>query len=50
MVHGLPGGYAWLGRAHTAHDWTRGCIAVANGEIEEIWDLVPNGTRIEIRP
>lgn len=50
MVHGLPGRYAWLGRTHALHDWTRGCIAVANDEIEEIWDSVPNGTRIEIRP
>jgi murein L,D-transpeptidase YafK len=50
MVHGLPNGYAWLGRSHTLHDWTLGCIAVTNDEIEEIWRLVPNGTLIEIKP
>jgi murein L,D-transpeptidase YafK len=50
MIHGLPKGYGWLGRLHTQHDWTRGCIAVADDEIEEIWRLVPNGTPVEIRP
>jgi murein L,D-transpeptidase YafK len=33
-----------------AYDWTDGCIAVTNGEIEEIWSLVPTGTRIRIVP
>jgi len=50
MVHGLPNGYGWLGRSHRLRDWTAGCIAVTNDEIEEIWQLVPNGTPIEIRP
>jgi murein L,D-transpeptidase YafK len=50
MIHGLPKAYAWVGAAHRAHDWTLGCIAVTNAEIEEIWRLVPNGTPIEIRP
>ena len=50
MVHGLPNGYGWLGRSHTLHDWTAGCVAVTNDEIEEIWRLVPNGTPIEIKP
>jgi hypothetical protein len=31
-------------------DWTDGCIAVTNTEIEELWRLIPNGTRIEIKP
>lgn len=50
MIHGLPNGFAWLGRSHRLYDWTRGCIAVSNAEIEEIWQLVPVGTRVEIRP
>ena len=33
-----------------AGDWTDGCIAVSNAEIEELWDAVPDGTPIEIRP
>jgi murein L,D-transpeptidase YafK len=50
MVHGLPNGYGSLGKAHLLHDWTDGCIAVTNEEMDEIWKLVPVGTRIEIRP
>lgn len=49
MIHGLPDAYAHLGALHRLHDWTEGCIAVTNEEIEEIWRLVPDGTPIEIR-
>lgn len=49
-MHGLPKGYAWLGDAQHLMDWTDGCIAVTNPEIEEIWKLVPIGTPVEIRP
>jgi len=50
MIHGLPNGLGSLGDAHRLRDWTEGCIAVTNTEIEEIWRMVPNGTPIEIRP
>jgi murein L,D-transpeptidase YafK len=50
MIHGLPGSFAYLGALHRQTDWTDGCIAVTNAEIEEIWKLVPVGTRVEIRP
>ncbi|MFL6233207.1 MAG: murein L,D-transpeptidase family protein [Thermoanaerobaculia bacterium] len=50
MIHGLPNGYGWLGASHRLHDWTLGCIAVTDAEIEEIWNAVPNGTVVEIRP
>jgi murein L,D-transpeptidase YafK len=50
MIHGLRNGLGWLGGAHRVADWTRGCIAVTNPEIEEIWRVVPDGTPIEIRP
>jgi murein L,D-transpeptidase YafK len=50
MIHGLPPAYAYLGSKHTQWDWTWGCIAVTDEEIEEIWNLVPVGTRVEIRP
>jgi murein L,D-transpeptidase YafK len=50
MIHGLPNGFGWLGAAHRAQDWTDGCIAVTNAEMDEIWDLVADGTPIEIRP
>ena len=50
MLHGLPKEYAWVGKAHTLHDWTDGCVAVTNEEMDELWKLIPVGTPIEIRP
>ena len=50
LIHGLPNGQGAIGKAHLQSDWTWGCIAVTNEEIEEIWRLVPNGTVVEIRP
>jgi murein L,D-transpeptidase YafK len=49
MIHGLPSAFAYLGALHRETDWTDGCIAVTNEEIEEIWKLVAVGTRVEIR-
>lgn len=42
--------FAKLGAAHRLADWTLGCIAVTNEEIEEIWTMVPDGTTVEILP
>jgi lipoprotein-anchoring transpeptidase ErfK/SrfK len=39
-----------MGAAHRAIDWTTGCIAVTNPEIDEIWTYVSVGTPVEIRP
>ena len=50
MIHGLKNGFGWLGPLHRFSDWTQGCIAVTNAEIEEIWDMVPVGTPVKIVP
>lgn len=50
MIHGLPPKYASIGAAHREYDWTEGCIAVTDREIEEIWQMVPNGAVIDIKP
>jgi murein L,D-transpeptidase YafK len=50
MIHGLPNGKGWVGARHRLYDWTLGCIAVTDEEIDEIWNLVPVGTPVEIRP
>lgn len=50
MIHGLPNGFGSLGASHRLYDWTLGCIAVTDDEIDEIWNLVPVGTPVEIRP
>jgi lipoprotein-anchoring transpeptidase ErfK/SrfK len=39
-----------MGERHRRTDWTEGCIAVTNEEIDEIWQLVDIGTPVEIRP
>lgn len=50
MIHGIRNGLRWIGKLHGLVDWTAGCIAVTNREIEELWLGVPDGTPIEIRP
>jgi murein L,D-transpeptidase YafK len=50
FVHGLPNGYGWVGSSHRLKDWTDGCVAVTDQEIDEIWQAVADGTPIEIRP
>jgi murein L,D-transpeptidase YafK len=50
MIHGIKNGFSWVGDLHTGVDWTKGCIAVTDEEIEEIDKVAPNGTIVEIRP
>ena len=46
FIHGQPAGMARRMRG----DWTDGCIAVSNDEIEYLWKTVPDGTMIDILP
>ncbi len=50
VIHGIKNGFSPLGASHAESDWTQGCIAVTNQEMEEIYKLVPNGTLVEITP
>jgi murein L,D-transpeptidase YafK len=50
MIHGLPDEQASLGPAHRDFDWTNGCIAVTNQEIEELYRVIRDGTPIQIKP
>ena len=50
MIHGLRNGEGHIGKEHLQTDWTQGCIAVTDEEMDEIWDLVADGTTIEINP
>jgi murein L,D-transpeptidase YafK len=50
MIHGLPTGRATVGKSHRLVDWTEGCIAVTNPEIEWLWQNIPDGTPILIKP
>lgn len=47
FLHGQPNSLPF---GRVPGDWTDGCIAFSNAEIEEIWRIVPDGTVIEIRP
>jgi len=50
FIHGLPNKSFDWGRFHSLVDWTLGCIAITNEEIEELWRVCPNSTPIEIIP
>ena len=50
MIHGLPNGRGWLGAFHRRKDWTAGCIALTDEEIEELWRVTPDESPIEIFP
>ena len=50
MIHGLPNGLGWLGRLQGLHDWTAGCVAVTDPQIDEIARAVPDETVVEIKP
>ncbi len=47
FIDGQPNG---LGGLTLPGDWTAGCIAVSNSEMERLWRLTTNGTTVEIRP
>jgi murein L,D-transpeptidase YafK len=49
-IHGLGSKWGWIGAKHRLTDWTDGCVAVTNEEIEEIYPLIKVGTTVEIRP
>lgn len=50
MIHGLPNGRNAAQVSHPQKDWTNGCIAVTNQEMDEIWRMVNVGTPISIWP
>jgi murein L,D-transpeptidase YafK len=50
MIHGLPPHQAKLGSSHLLVDWTEGCIAVTNDEIDELWRAVEPFAAIQIKP
>ena len=50
MIHGLPNGVPAARVGHPWNNWTNGCIAVTNREMDEIWSLVEDGTTIIIYP
>jgi murein L,D-transpeptidase YafK len=49
-IHGLQNGLGMLGRWQTLRDWTAGCIALSNAEIDDLYAHTAVGTPIEINP
>jgi murein L,D-transpeptidase YafK len=49
-IHGLRNGVGFIGKFHRLFDWTAGCIAVTNQELEELYQHVDIGTPIIIEP
>ena len=50
MIHGQKNGLEWLSFISQYFDWTDGCIALTNKDMDEIWNAVKVGTTIEILP
>ena len=50
MIHGQRNGLGWAGWITQLFDWTDGCIALSDKDMDEVWEAVDSGTPIEIRP
>lgn len=50
MVHGQKNGFAWLAPVVQWFNWTDGCVAQKNADMDIVWDAVDAGTPIEIYP
>ncbi len=50
MIHGIQNGHGCIGAFHRWKDWTAGCMALTDEEIEELWRVTSDGTTVEIRP
>jgi murein L,D-transpeptidase YafK len=49
MIHGIRNGFGWVGGLHHIVNWTRGCVAVTDGEIDWLYQSARDGTPVEIR-
>ncbi len=49
VIHGMPNKMGDYRGPMKPRNWTQGCIAVRNHEMDEIWQLVESDTPIDIR-
>lgn len=47
-IHGLMNRWGFMGRFHRFRDWTAGCIAVSNSDMDELYSHVKIGATIKI--
>ncbi|MET0377898.1 MAG: L,D-transpeptidase family protein, partial [Spongiibacteraceae bacterium] len=50
MIHGQPEVDALISEDASYFNWTNGCIAVANADMEILWEAIDVGTPITIEP
>lgn len=50
MIHGQKNGLGWLAPISQRFDWTNGCVALSNADMDVVWTLVKTGTPIELLP
>lgn len=50
MIHGQKNGLGWLSPITQNFNWTNGCITLTNSDMEEVWQLIQEGTKIVILP
>ena len=50
MIHGQPNGWGKFSLVTQLFNWTNGCIALSNSDMDAVWDAVDPGTPIQIRP
>lgn len=50
MIHGQKNGLGWLEFITQKFDWTNGCIALSDNDMNELWNLIEVDTKIEIFP
>jgi murein L,D-transpeptidase YafK len=48
MIHGQKNGLGWLSFISQRFDWTNGCVALSNADMEILWSIVKQGTKVEI--
>ncbi len=50
MIHGQKNGLGWLSFISQRFDWTNGCVALRDADIDILWASVKEGTKVEIKP
>ena len=50
FIHGEPNRPTKPVSYYKTRDWTNGCIALADEDLQDLWDLTAGQTRVEILP
>lgn len=50
MIHGQPNYFGWASFITQLFNWTNGCIALSNDDMDIVWSSIDSGTPIIINP